>query len=284
MKGTFSQYADDSSQLLTLPKTNPASDLPPLMNKQVARMSSYCRSNQLTISRVKTMFLYFHTSNNIPPFSPLVHLESYIIPRSKSVKALGLTLTENLDWSTHCDHVANKILSGCYLIRKLKQIVHPHVLLLVYFAHINSHLSYGLLFWGASPHAKRIFILQKRAIRIIAGVSRRHSCRDLFKNLGVLTLACTLIQSAAIFVRSNSHLFPLNASVHSHNTRASLHIHRSAHNLSLFSLGPEYLASTLYNKLPNIIISSPTMNSFKHHLKLFLTANSFYSINEYLSG
>lgn len=282
-EGTLTQYADDSSQLLTLPKLQPIQDLPPLINNQVTLMSSYCRSKQLTISRSKTVYLYFHTPYKIPTASPLVRLDSDTIPRAHSVKVLGLALTDNLDWSIHVNHVASKILSGCYSIRKLKQIVHPHILLLVYFAHIHSHLSYGLLFWGASPHANRIFILQKRAVRIIAGVSRKHSCRELFKELGILTLACTLIQSAALFVRTNRNLFHLNASVHSYNTRANHHIHRPSHNLRLFAQGPEYLASTLYNKLPDHIKTSPTLPSFKHKLKSYLTANSFYSINDYLS-
>ncbi|PSN55064.1 hypothetical protein C0J52_04114 [Blattella germanica] len=38
-------------------------------------------------------------------------------------------------------------------------------LLSVYYAHIHSHMSYGLLFWGNHGMASRVFKLQKRAIR-----------------------------------------------------------------------------------------------------------------------
>ncbi|PSN58220.1 hypothetical protein C0J52_05979 [Blattella germanica] len=41
----------------------------------------------------------------------------------------------------------------------------------VFYAHIHSHMSYGLLFWGNHGMAGRVFKLQKRAIRTISGDS-----------------------------------------------------------------------------------------------------------------
>ncbi|KAG8265130.1 hypothetical protein J6590_101971 [Homalodisca vitripennis] len=36
----------------------------------------------------------------------------------------------------------------------------------------------------------RVLGMQKRAIRVIAGLSPRQSCRDVFKNLNILTEIC----------------------------------------------------------------------------------------------
>ena len=41
--------------------------------------------------------------------------------------------------------------------------------------------SYGVLFWGNSPHSPIIFKMQKRLLRILVGVGYRDSCRELFK-------------------------------------------------------------------------------------------------------
>ncbi|PSN49782.1 hypothetical protein C0J52_01381 [Blattella germanica] len=60
-------------------------------------------------------------------------------------------------------------------------------LLSVYYAHIHSHMSYGLLFWGNHGMASRVFKLQKRAIRTISGDSQSH-CRPLFAKYRILTL------------------------------------------------------------------------------------------------
>jgi hypothetical protein len=34
-------------------------------------------------------------------------------------------------------------------------------------------MRYGIVFWGNSPDAKRIFLLQKRAVRVMIGLKQR---------------------------------------------------------------------------------------------------------------
>jgi hypothetical protein len=53
----------------------------------------------------------------------------------------------------------------------------------IYFAYFHTHLKYGLIFWGGDSKSKTIFKLQKRVIRIIIGLSRLSSCRQIFKDL-----------------------------------------------------------------------------------------------------
>jgi hypothetical protein len=46
----------------------------------------------------------------------------------------------------------------------------------VYYAHVFSHIKSNVVFWGFSAHANRIFVLQKRAVRIMYNVRATHSC------------------------------------------------------------------------------------------------------------
>jgi len=46
-------------------------------------------------------------------------------------------------------------------------------------------MSYGIMFWGNSPHSPVIFKMQKRVIRILMGIGYRES----FKELKILTLS-----------------------------------------------------------------------------------------------
>jgi hypothetical protein len=41
-----------------------------------------------------------------------------------------------------------------------------------------------------SPNNKKIFTLQKKIVRLMAGVKPRNSCRSLFKRLEILALPC----------------------------------------------------------------------------------------------
>jgi hypothetical protein len=48
-------------------------------------------------------------------------------------------------------------------------------------------MGYGIVFWGNLSEAKKIFLLQKKAIRIIMGMKHRESIRPAFKKLKILT-------------------------------------------------------------------------------------------------
>jgi hypothetical protein len=50
-------------------------------------------------------------------------------------------------------------------------------------------MRYGTVFWGNSTEAKKIFLLQKKIIRIMMGMERSESCTPVFKELKILTLA-----------------------------------------------------------------------------------------------
>jgi hypothetical protein len=55
-----------------------------------------------------------------------------------------------------------------------------------------------------------IFRLQKRVVRIITGVGNRDSCRELFKNLKILTLVSQYIYSVVIFIIENRNDYICN--------------------------------------------------------------------------
>ena len=52
----------------------------------------------------------------------------------------------------------------------------------MYYAFFHSIMSYNLIFWGNSTNSKRVFKLQKQAIRILMGTKNRDSCRGFLDN------------------------------------------------------------------------------------------------------
>jgi hypothetical protein len=77
-----------------------------------------------------------------------------------------------------------------------------------------------MLFWGGLGGELNMSILriQKRMIRSMVGVSSRTSCRQLFKELNILTLASLYILEVICFIRKLCHSVELNSSVHTYNT------------------------------------------------------------------
>jgi hypothetical protein len=59
--------------------------------------------------------------------------------------------------------------------------------------------------------------LQKKIVRLIAGVKSWDSCKTLFKRLEILTLPCEYILSLMIFIVKNQESFPTNSTIHTVN-------------------------------------------------------------------
>ena len=61
--------------------------------------------------------------------------------------------------------------------------------------------------------------MQTRVMRIIMGYGYRDSCRELFKELGILTLSAQYIFSLVLFFVNNRDYFVSNRVYHNINTR-----------------------------------------------------------------
>jgi hypothetical protein len=111
-----------------------------------------------------------------------------------------------------------------------------------YFSYFHSIMSYGIIFWGISPHSHSVFKQQKKVIRIIMGIGNRDSCCKIFKELKILPFYCQYIFSLLLFVIKNNGIFPTNNEMHSICTRHSDNLHPPLLNLTKAQKGVIFLA------------------------------------------
>ena len=100
----------------------------------------------------------------------------------------------------------------------------------IYFAYLHSILNYGIIFWGNSMESRKVFLAQKRIIRIMTWSKTRASCKPLFKSMGILTLTSQYIMSLMKFVLQNEERYTFNTEVHNINTRNKLKLHKPINN------------------------------------------------------
>ena len=171
--------------------------------------------------------------------------------------------------------------TGCYALRNIKHIVPIDMLRVIYFAHIHIIISYGIIFGGSSSHANKVFILQKKMIRIITNTRPRDSCREVFKSMKIMTYS-KHIYSLVFYTINNKHLFDTNGEIHKYKTRNNNNLHRPIANLSKFNKGAYKSGIKVFNHLPQYIKTFTNDHKyFKSTLKRFLYHHSFYSMNEY---
>jgi len=93
------------------------------------------------------------------------------------------------------------------LLSRWSVSVNINTLKSTYDAHFDSIIKYGIIFGGISSNSVKIFTLQKKIIRIMAGAQPRTSCRSLLKQLEILTVLCQYILSFMIFIINNQEIF-----------------------------------------------------------------------------
>jgi hypothetical protein len=141
----------------------------------------------------------------------------------------------------------------------------------------------GLIFWGTSPMANKVFILQKNVIRIITNTNNRDSCKQHFTNLRTMTLYSQYIFSIIMFTLNNKHLFSSNNEIHKCDTRSNNLQHPPLTNLTKHKKGPYINGIKIYNHLPqHLKMSEQNVKHFVAAPNRFLYHNCFYSISEYL--
>jgi len=124
-------------------------------------------------------------------------------------KFLGLIIDETQSWNQHIDQIATKLCSACYALINLKHIVPQSTLRTIYYTYIHSILSYGVIFWRRSSNFKKLFILQKKTVRIITNTEVREFCREAFKNKEIMMYS-QYIFSLILFKVKNKHLITSN--------------------------------------------------------------------------
>jgi len=99
--------------------------------------------------------------------------------------------TDNrLNWKIHIEQM---ILNLVQHIRSMVRISNINALKSIYYACFHPGMKYGVIFWGNSLYSGKIFTLQKKIVRIVAGVQLRTSCRSLVKQLEILPVPCKYV-------------------------------------------------------------------------------------------
>jgi hypothetical protein len=121
-------------------------------------------TNQLSLNFNKTRFIQFTAKKNLT-----ANLKVGIGNKLVCTKFLGISINENLSWDNLIEILIRKLSMAGYIIRSAKTYMSTSSLIIIYHAFFHSLMTYGVIFWGNSPHSKKIFYLQKVVIRIMEG-------------------------------------------------------------------------------------------------------------------
>lgn len=202
---------------------------------------------------------------------------------SGTVKFLGITLDDTLIFQTHVDGLAARLSKSVYLLKNLIKFLPLSVCLQTYHAVFQSVATYAILVWGHSCHSDRIFALQRRAVRVLAGLGYRDDARIAFTRLGILTIPCKYIFECLVYTYKNIDKYSRNGDCHNYPTRVRQEIRVNYLRLNRSRISTNYYGPILFNKLSDRLKSLP-LSIFKSKLKDLLHKVAYYSVDEFLKS
>ncbi|KAI5643573.1 reverse transcriptase (RNA-dependent DNA polymerase) domain-containing protein [Phthorimaea operculella] len=273
-EGLVVLFADDTTVILCA-RTN--EELNTKITCTYNKLQEWFSSNGLILNASKSNLILFSAKSIEKPLSI-----NSPVPICPSCKFLGFTLDPNLNWKIHVQTLCDRLTGAAYALRKLRPVVSSSVLKQTYFAHFQSLMSYGILLWGTSVDSERVFILQKRAIRIMANIGPRETCRTRFSKFRVMTMTNLYLFELLSYVRRNIASFSRRSAGDRllRNTGRLATVRRRT---EIATKNPRVIGPTYYERLPANLKNEISDEIFYRQLKNLLLENEFYTIKEFLA-
>ena len=253
------------------------------MNQESSKISDWLIVNKhsLNIWKTKFQFHYEQKIMNVDNY-PKLKINDSEIERVLEFNFLGLTINENLDWSSHCNKIAYKTSRTLGIMNRLKHELPSAILKLMYDALIMSHFQYFIFLLS--------FVQTSGTSNTNCYLSKCNAHTDaLFKSNKLLKIEDIFeIQCSKLYYRYRNVILPKylldmfieNGDVHSHNTRQSSYLHHgvtrtiSARNCVRYSL------PVLIDRTSNNVLQSST----SHSIDDFAFLAKSYALERYENG
>ena len=266
-------YADDT----TIYTSNSNADtLYAEVNKELIKLDDWFRANKLSLNAKKTNYSIFSPTKCPHDVNRTLILNNTSINREHSVRFLGLNIDQQLTWNTHINKLKSKIASSMFILNRVKKQLPHDALKSIYLTLVHSHLMYGITAWGNSSTTNKLYLLQKKALRLINNKTYLSHTDPLFKQEKVLKLHDIYKVFTALHVHdilannlpsSFNNFFPIiNPTKHDRITRQNNNLPQTLARTQFSARTTYHAIPTLWNNLELSIRTIPSRKRLKDKL------------------
>ena len=187
------------------------------LNEELSKVHSWLCGNKLSLNINKSNFVLFHPiqKKKLSKSVALV-INNQSLTEENSIRYLVIYIDSNLNWKSHINYIAKKVKRSIGTLSKLRYYLNSKTLLDLYYALVYPVLTYCIIAWGNTNQTslQPLFVLQKKAIRIITFSGFFEHASPLFKDLNVIKLFDEATVHIAVFVyKFKNQLLPTNFNV-----------------------------------------------------------------------
>ena len=270
-------FADDTTLFC---RAKSLHELSTVINNELSNVMIWLNANRLSLNIDKTNFMIFRPKGK-NEICPSININGSIIKEVDNAKFLGIIIDNKLNWLEHIKCISRKIAKGTGIIIKARKSFETETLLNLYNALIFPPISYCIHVWGttASIHLQRLYVLQKKNIRIICGVRPRTHTEPLYKALDILNIDQVRDYSIALFMyKLMNHMLPSmfenmfikTSDVHNYSTRQADMLYVQYASTKRPQRTIKHHGTKSWNSLCNSIPADCAISTYKQKLKAFL--------------
>ena len=192
-------------------------------------------------------------------------------------KDLGVILDEKLSFEKHILTKVAKANQTLGIIRRTFRYLDREGFMLLYKAMVRPHVEYASPVWNPAlvKHKRAIENVQRRATKLVSDV-KDHSYPERLRELGLPTLEYRRLRADMVQLYRLTHglegiaadrLVDMNNQSESRRTRGhNLKINKERTNTARYANSFRHRVVNNWNSLPENVVNSPSLNSFKSRL------------------
>ena len=175
-------YADDTTIIVRGKTISEA-----MQNANVILNSyyNYFTANKLTINESKTKYMIFSKKRKAyGEIESTIKMNNVILEQVKSIKFLGVIVSDNLNWDAHKLHIQQKIQKSLGILYRCRQIMNIEECINMYKTFIVPYLMYCLPVWGGTVSSQHDPIIksQNKVLRILTTTKRTEDAWSHVRN------------------------------------------------------------------------------------------------------
>ena len=256
------------------------SDLVHLLNilqENINHLNTWSELNHMSLNEKKTKYMIITTRQkrqNLTRVTPTINIGDKQLDEVQIHKVLGITLDNNLTWSSQIRNLCKTVSQKVFQLSKIKHFLDLESRKHFYYAHIQSCMDYASTLFDtcSASTLKPLTRLHKRAIKTILLKSSSLESSD-YTNLGILPMSHQFRLNKAVFMyRIMNGLAPptLSARFQINQSRYTNNILIKKPRIDLVKSSLLYSGGSLWNMISESIKNRHSINSFRAAYKNML--------------
>lgn len=241
-----------------------------IMQENINILLEWTYVNHMALHPRKTKFMIISTRQkrqNLDINLPSLYIGNDKIEEVSNHKILGITIDNNLSWSTHIKNISKNITSKSYQLRKIKHFLTQQARKIFFTSYIQSSIDYASTLWDQASNnlIKSVVSVHKRAVKLVVNKSSSLTAAD-YQSINILPLRSKFLFNKGVLMHKILHgnappslknIFTVNRFRHSHMIDLPLP------RITLFKSSLAYSGSWLWNRLPSSLKSETNFHRFK---------------------